>query len=677
MKGDSAFALTDVELVPWQTDACDRWQQSSSDEGPFRGTLEIFTGGGKSLIALECLRRAAEREPSLRAAIVVPTLALARQWRRVLLDRTALEEPDVGRLDGERKDDLVGKRVIVAVLNSAAEHLPAMARVVEGPLMLIVDECHRAGAPRFSRVLDTRADYRLGLSATADREDVDEDGQPVDYDDHVLGEKLGRIVYRFDLRAAREVGWLPEYTVHHHAVELHDEERRKYEELIRRVDDLADQLRGMGVEASGARQAVSRGGELGSLARMYIGAVAGRKDLLYRAQERARVVEHVLRRLAQRDIPPRVLLFHERIGEAKALFDRLSEALPELPVGLEHSQLGEQTRRSALGHFADGSVPVLVSVKSLVEGIDVPDADVGVSVASSASVRQRVQALGRVLRRRFDGTEKVAEMHVVYVHDTVDEAIYAKEDWSDLTGAAANRYLLWKAGTDEPQALPGPPRTPRPTEDQVWERLGEHVPSEVVPWEAEWPPSEWRLDSRGTITDLTGRPVTNPQGAVSAVQRVKSSGGRFRVSSRHRLLVVPDVSRGEVRAWLVGKIDEPFRVSESDTTQAAAALAAVATVASSALVGPLDRSGGSFHLRQKHGGVIERKVGATREFAGTAAGEGPDDLVANARKVLDAWRALGEAGLQFHVNSADEAYFMRDGSPVLLGHIPGGFTWPG
>ena len=105
-------------------------------------------------------------------------------------------------------------------------------------------------------------------------------------------------------------------------------------------------------------------------------------------------------------------------------------------------------------------------MKSLIEGIDVPAADVGVSVASSSSVRQRIQSLGRVLRRQFDeDVSKLAEMHVIYVVDTVDEIIYAKEDWSDLTGEAANRYWVWPLDPEAPpEPQDGPPLTPRPTE---------------------------------------------------------------------------------------------------------------------------------------------------------------------------------------------------------------------
>src|SRR4051812_25017123 len=188
--GDASTSSFDVDLplVDWQETAVEAWVHGD-DAGAHRGTLEIFTGGGKTLVALACMKHAADVAPTLRVAVVVPTLALARQWVRVLTERTRLREQDIGELHGDRRDDLGDVRVLVGVLNSAAQHLPAMTRNTPDPVMLVVDESHRAGANKFSRVLESRAEFRLGLSATADREDLDEDGLPLSYADHVLGRK--------------------------------------------------------------------------------------------------------------------------------------------------------------------------------------------------------------------------------------------------------------------------------------------------------------------------------------------------------------------------------------------------------------------------------------------------------------------------------------------------------
>src|SRR5699024_10586745 len=145
------------------------------------------------------------------------------------------------------------------VLNSAAELLPEMARTAQ-PLMFIVDECHRAGAPSHSRVLDTPADFRMGLSATPDREEFDDDGEPLAYDSQRVGLSLGAVVARFDLKDARRLGWLPDYRIHHHGLRLTDTERHDYDAISRRVDDLADRLREMGVDSSRAHSLQARPG---------------------------------------------------------------------------------------------------------------------------------------------------------------------------------------------------------------------------------------------------------------------------------------------------------------------------------------------------------------------------------------------------------------------------------
>lgn len=190
---------------------------------------------------------------------------------------------------------------------------------------------------------------------------------------------------------------------------------------------------------------------------------------------------------------------------------------PDASVGirLEHSRLADSVRASALDDFRSGRAAVLVSVKSLIEGIDVPDADVGIWVASSSSVRQRVQALGRVLRRQFDDDAPVkhAEMHLLYIADTVDDLIYAKEDWGDLTGEGANRYWRWPLDPElPPEPQDGPPRTPRPTEEQEWERLGGRPPTEPQVWNGVIVGQEYSVDHMGTVPNASAVVMANPQG---------------------------------------------------------------------------------------------------------------------------------------------------------------------
>jgi superfamily II DNA or RNA helicase len=676
----SAITTTGYELADWQQRAVETWLPTK------RGTLEIFTGGGKTKIALACLAEVSKHAPDLRVAVVVPTEALALQWVAALEADTSLQADEIGLLGAGKSHDFSKHRALVAVINSAAVHLPKLARTAQ-PLMLIVDECHRAGATTFARVLDTRAAFRLGLSATPERDEVDENGEPLVFDDQIVGQKLGPVVFRFTLKDAREVGWLPTFQIHHHGVELAPDERRDYEDISRRIDDLSDRMRELGMDPSASRRLAARGGDDGALAQAYVGLTSKRKDLLYRAKERSRVVQRLLRERMAGERKPRVLLFHERVSETEALFNDLSIAAEELGtgirVGIEHSGLATRDRRAVLQGFRDGTVHVLVSVKSLVEGIDVPEADVGVSVASTSSVRQRIQALGRVLRKSRDpaAAEKVAEMHVVYVAETVDDLIYGKEDWSDLTGADANVYWRWPVNSSERRHEPGPPRTPRPTEEQAWAGLRPVFEAGETPvWPGMVPPQEYSVDTLGTVRNAQDAVIENPQGATEWVQRIRRrAGGRFYVTPVLKLVIVyGEDGRGGMEPCLAGKLHEPFRVRELGDALADQD-GAVEPVDTSALQpgnpypGPTDKSE-TYQVRTKRGGVIEKSLDSrNRVFA---VDDGPGPKGENARQLVRAWRMAVNRGMEFYVNRLGHAWYLAEGEPRFLADVRDGFAWP-
>jgi superfamily II DNA or RNA helicase len=665
------FRAEGFELADWQQRAVESWV--TGDGEPYRGTLEIFTGGGKTLMALTCMALAAAATEDLRFAVVVPTAALARQWIDSIVNHSNLSEADVGLLGAGGKRDLSEVRVLVCVLNTAAKQLPTMAESNQ-PLMLVVDECHRAGAPSFSKVLDTEATFRLGLSATPGREEWDEGGELLSFDDQVVGRRLGQIVYQFNLKDARQIGWLPTFTINHHGLGLFPEERREYDAVSRMIDDLAERLQAVGVESHRAREMSQVEGDLGDLARSYVGATARRKDLLYRAEERSRVASRLVVDSLNAG-KRRVLLFHERVAEANTLYDLLTEQVDASVLALEHSQLPEGQRRAALQRFRSGDARVLVSVRSLIEGIDVPDADVGISVASNASVRQRIQAMGRVLRRTFgDGPAKEADMHLLYVADSVDEFIYAKEDWADLTGEGNNSWWLWPLDPElPPEPQDGPPQTPRPTEDQEWERLGGAVPDEPVLWLGVLPSQEYSVNTLGTLRNASGTMLANPQGVIELIQQVRgSAGGRFWVTPKYHLVIMFLDEGGHTNPYVVGRLNEPFAaLPEGSATDVDVA----ALQPGDPYPGPADNEGGSYQIRSKQGGRIERKLGGRTQFAIASAGHEPT-LEENAQRVLRSWRKITSRGLDFSVNGLGHAWFEAASERRFLASVPEGFSWP-
>jgi superfamily II DNA or RNA helicase len=101
-----------ASLLDWQEKAVQQWIVGD-DQGPFRGTLEIFTGGGKTLIALAAFAKVSAINPNTRLVIVVPSEALARQWVSILLSETTLTKPEIGLLGAGSRDSFDGKRALV------------------------------------------------------------------------------------------------------------------------------------------------------------------------------------------------------------------------------------------------------------------------------------------------------------------------------------------------------------------------------------------------------------------------------------------------------------------------------------------------------------------------------------------------------------------------------------
>jgi superfamily II DNA or RNA helicase len=653
-----------------------RWTAGSA-LGPFTGTLEIFTGGGKTLIALACAARAASASPDLKLVVVVPTQALALQWVRAIARYTTIGAERIGLLGAGGSDALASHSALVAVINTAARRLPALVAAQPAPIMLVIDECHRAGAETFRTVLDTPAAYRLGLSATPEREEIDDDGEPVRFDAQIVAQSLGPIVYRFGLKDAREHGWLPSYEIHHHGVPLAAPERIAYDELTHRIDDVKKSMERLGADTRRAQRFSRLASPVGGLARTYVALTSNRKDLLYKARSRNVVAAQLVRDAHGETGGRRLILFHERVAEARALYEAIGTFVPAAELAVEHSQLPEAERRTALDRFRSGEARVLVSVKSLIEGIDVPEADTGVSVASSASVRVRIQSLGRVLRRSFDeqAPAKRALMHVIYVSATVDEQIYAKEDWSDMTGESNNVYWTWSDGSSARTEQPGPPREPQPTEDMVWDAFGGVLPAPLpLPWTGLPNGQEYSVDTRGNVFNAQGSAIVNPQNASALVAAVRGrAGGRFRVTPKHRLVLVSQFSGIGLRWLLAGRLESAFEAEGAGGTAGVPHVDPRDLRPGDRYPGPFDAANGTFKLRQKAGGNIERRTG--RAFAWALLTEaGP--LGDNARATLHAWRATKLPGMDFFVSSTDVAWFRDNGQATVLAFVPGGFAWP-
>ncbi len=676
-----------IHLYDWQRECIERWFG-----GDCRGTVKVVTGGGKTLLALAIAERLQnEKVPGLRLAIIVPTIVLMNQWYDEFLERGNLPSETISRLGGGYKEDFdKDKRVLISVLASAHKRLPELVRKagVAENLLLVVDECHRAGATDMSQVFRTERAFNLGLSATPERDEDSEQDEDADYDKSSLGNELGPIIYDFKLIDALKLGVVPPYTILHYGLGLSAQEKGRYERVSRTISDAQSELRNRAPagKSSGdaffqwARRLSSRSkSELGDLASRYLADVNRRKAILYAMEGRKDAVCALLQREFDVNPDARVILFHERIDEVMELFLRLREK--KFLVIAEHSKLPNSVRETGLELFRKGIAKVIVSAQSLIEGFNVPAVDMAIIVASSGSIRQRVQSLGRVLRkhRGKSGDAKTSIIHVLYARDTVDDLIYGKLDWDQFTGIDRNLYFHWDGlGKSIPQE--GPPRYPLPSEEQIDNsrlREGDEYPGA-------YEGAEYSCDTRGNIRYSTGVQVRNPGSLPALVIRAKGQAGRFRVTRRRKYVLVR-VPRGE--DWItifVTQLKVELDVGNDEVVEDVDE-GAVQKWVESASPGDdypyvnIPIIDDSWRFKSKRGGVITRKIKGGDVFARGADRANDREKGEDAESVVDAVHRLNSDGARIsklEVNALRHVLYRVKGRLFFVCALRHGLEFP-
>lgn len=567
----------DIVLHEWQQRCIDAWFAAGA-----RGVIKVVTGAGKTILALAIAERLQRtQQPHLRVAIVVPTLVLLDQWREELLSRSNLPETAIGLVGGGNDgvfDDRI--RILVCVLNSASKKLPALVEKsgVASSLLLIVDECHRAGATEMRRVFATKRTSSLGLSATPEREgegktgdengDIfnNDDSLPQAFADSVLGQELGPVIFELNYADAIGLGVLPPFGIRHYGLNLNPTENVKYERISREIKDLRKELERPGRKGLALMKwCRSRAGMKNPAAGRLIGLTSERKRLLYRMEERANAVLRILRDAFTDNPETKAILFHESIDEVMRLFVMLRAQ--GFSVVAEHSEFPDRMRTESIRLFRQGAAQIVVSARSLIEGFNVPAADLGIIVAASSSVRQRVQTLGRLLRKSLaaDGTEKHAVLHVLYAAKTVDEMIYEKADWEHFVGAERNQYFLWSdVKQTAPLPVPKAPRSPSPSElavDEATLRGGETYPGDVDQGVA------LTRDTQGTITTEDGRFIEPHTELFEILKQSRKAAGRFRVTPLRQFVIELDKTDNGWRGVYLGRLSSPINAVNGDAAQ--------------------------------------------------------------------------------------------------------------
>ena len=348
------------ELRAHQIEGLDAWRQNGR-----RGLLEMATGTGKTFTALKeigAMLRAGEIQT---AVILAPYIAIADQWREeseILLPVDPIVcHSQSGDWKARLRTHLALARfekrqlAVIALYDTASgEEFRNQAARFDGPIAVVADEVHNITLDNAGLVLLERYEYRLGLSATPDR-----------YLDEIGTERVrryfGGTIFRYSLAMAIGDDILTPYDYHPFVCGPQDEHgfsnlagvnAAKLNKFVGTFESTSAYTDGYALVYCNPAQIEETKAWLGITLRKHIHTFTAQEDLVQ--------------------------------------------------------------RRAILKDFGSGFYQVLVAMRCLDEGVDVPPTRSAFLLGSSENPKQFVQRRGRVLRK-YPGKSVASIYDFVYL----------------------------------------------------------------------------------------------------------------------------------------------------------------------------------------------------------------------------------------------------------------------
>jgi superfamily II DNA or RNA helicase len=274
--------------------------------------------------------------------------------------------------------------------------------------LLVIDEAHHFGGGRHDEALDLSiAPLRLGLSATPPG--------PGDAASR-LATLVGPTVFELDV-AALTGTYLAPFDRITWRIPLEQDERHDYEALVQVYRRVFRSFQGGRLSATW-EDFLRHAGRTDEGRTALAAWRRAARLLAYPRGKRAALAQILARHRAHK-----TLIF---VANNETAYAVATEHLI-MPLTCD---IGRAERQQVMARFGAGELRALVSAQVLNEGLDVPDAEVGVVVAGRRGEREHAQRVGRLLR---PGPGKRALVYELVVANS-SEARQAARRWERLAG---------------------------------------------------------------------------------------------------------------------------------------------------------------------------------------------------------------------------------------------------
>ncbi len=351
-------------LRRYQRESVDAFYAGGSNRGG-SGVVVLPCGAGKTIVAIGAI--AAAKTHTL--ILTTNTVAL-RQWKAELLDKTTLQDGDVGEYSGDSKNICpvtIATYQVLTYRKTKDSDFIHFSLFDQGSWGLIVyDEVHLLPAPVFRATASLQARRRLGLTATLVREDAREDD---------VFSLIGPKKYDVPWKVLEKQGWIAQALCTEVRVRLPGEARYQY-------------------------------------------AVAPKRNKYRIASTNASKIS-LCETLVERHKDDNVLIIGQFLDQLKVLSKHF-----KAPIITGSTAVRE--REKLYQAFRTGEIKLLIVSKVANFAIDLPDANVAIQVSGTFGSRQEeAQRLGRILRPKSD-SNMVARFYSLVTRDTCDQDFSVK-----------------------------------------------------------------------------------------------------------------------------------------------------------------------------------------------------------------------------------------------------------
>ena len=382
---------------PYQIQAHEAWVKNGK-----QGIFAMATGTGKTITSLNCALQEYQTDKVYQLLILVPTIALVEQW----IDEIGLFDfknlIEVYSENSQWRRQLVSLKnkiqrgsnenfVIISTYQSFTnDDFQKILPKLSDTILLIADEAHNIGSENVRAAFrKMEIKKRIALSATPNRI-YDQEGTA---ELESFFSDKPPYIYSFPMSQAIKEGRLMEYCYFPKMVYLNEPEMEKYAEFTKKLMNLFDSGTGKfknDVEAT----------KLLML----------RKQVLHKAEDKMRVLRDIITEIGQDKLKYCFVYVPEGYSEnedesiLQKMLDTIKDVFPKTTCNTYTGRNSKKERTAILNGFENGNIDVLLAMKCLDEGVDVPRAEYGIFASSTGNPRQFIQRRGRLLRKHPDKT---------------------------------------------------------------------------------------------------------------------------------------------------------------------------------------------------------------------------------------------------------------------------------